>query len=269
MECPCCQTQVSAHAKQCPCCGEIIPPGQHLLEESGIVEPSVPVQSAEAPARRARDNGNYRFARLGDRFVAYVLDLALLFGLFAVIDAWTFMRWGRVDENEIQLTTASILIAVLLNAAILFLYGWLLEAAFGATLGKAMVGIRVVGTTQRGPMSSCALRNVLRIVDGLAFYLVGTVVAACSDIGQRVGDIFAQTAVIEDSFGTSRRLAAVVLWIAIIGGAGWTVPHICSSNSSKPTPYLNQVALRVGRTQTTAYFRLANFSIDVQLAPQQ
>jgi uncharacterized RDD family membrane protein YckC len=227
------------------------------------------VQSAEAPARRARDNGNYRFARLGDRFVAYVLDLALLFGLFAVIDAWTFMRWGRVDENEIQLTTASILIAVLLNAAILFLYGWLLEAAFGATLGKAMVGIRVVGTTQRGPMSSCALRNVLRIVDGLAFYLVGTVVAACSDIGQRVGDIFAQTAVIEDSFGTSRRLAAVVLWIAIIGGAGWTVPHICSSNSSKPTPYLNQVALRVGRTQTTAYFRLANFSIDVQLAPQQ
>ena len=33
--------------------------------------------------------------------------------------------------------TAAVLVAVMLNSTILFLYGWLLEGACGATLGKA------------------------------------------------------------------------------------------------------------------------------------
>jgi uncharacterized RDD family membrane protein YckC len=78
-----------------------------------------------------------------------VLDIAFLFGLFAMIDAWVFTRWSSVEGTELQLTTVSLLIAITLNGILLFLYGWLLEAAWGATLGKAMVGIRVVGTQGR------------------------------------------------------------------------------------------------------------------------
>lgn len=264
MECPHCHRQTSPSSKHCKRCGGAIPSSQYLLEEAGVVEPSSPATvSASAPARNAT---RYRLARLGDRFIAFALDTALLFGLFAVADAWVFMRFGWVDGSELQLTTAALLIAVVLNATILFLYGWLLEAAWGATLGKAMVGIRVVSTTEHSSVSASAVRNLLRIVDGLCFYLVGTAVAACSNIRQRIGDICAQTAVIEESFGIGIRLTAIVLWIAILAGAGWAVPRICTANDPIQTPYLGQVVVRVGRSGNAAYFRVARFTADVQLA---
>jgi uncharacterized RDD family membrane protein YckC len=270
MECPFCQSQTGPESKHCEVCGEAIPPGQYLLEESGVVEPAepeIPEPSSSRPrAARVRNPGSFRFARLGDRFIAFVLDTSVLFGVFAVLDSWIFMRWGRVDGRELQLTTAALLMSLSLNAAVLFLYGWLSEAACGATLGKAMVGIRVVGTAQRGPLAACAVRNVLRIVDGLGFYLVGTAVAACSGIRQRLGDIYAQTAVVEESFGRGTRVAAVVLWVAVLGGSGWSLPRICSSNPAIQSRYLNQVLVRVGQSGRSAYFRVGGFSVSVELA---
>ncbi len=263
MECPHCHGQVSTHAKHCKRCGGAIPSGQYLLEECGLAKPASAVPTTSASSAPVRSGGRYRFARLGDRFIAFALDLALLFGLFAIVDAWAFMRWSKFDTNELQLTAASLTIAITMNAAILFLYGWLLEAACGATLGKVLVGIRVVRTTQRGALAACAVRNLLRIVDGLGFYLVGTAVAACSDVRQRIGDICAHTAVIEQSFGIAARVGAVVLWIATLAGAGWAVPRICSDTNAVQTRYLNQVVIRIGRTGNSAYFRIAAFTLDV------
>ena len=265
MECPHCYSQISPSSKHCKRCGGAIPSGQHLLEECGL-EPAHAANStqaapASAPARKA---AQYRFARLGDRFIAFVLDTALLFGLFAVVDAWAFMRWGTFDGTELQLTTASLLIAITLNATILFLYGWLLEAACGATLGKVLVGIRIVKTAQGSSLSACAVRNVLRIVDGLCFYLVGTAVAACSSVRQRIGDICAHTAVIEEGFGIGVRIAAILLWIATLAGAGWAVPRICSANNPVHTRYLSQVVVRVGKTGNSAYFRIGGFTVDLR-----
>ena len=265
MECPFCQSQTSVYSKRCNSCGKAIPPGQYLLEESGVVEPAA-VDTFEAAATAPRTQGRYRFARLGDRFIAFVLDTAFLFGLFAIVDAWAFTRWGSVEGSELRLSTASLLIAVTLNATISFLYAWLLEAAWGATLGKAMVGIRVVGTRQGRSFSACAVRNVLRIIDGLGFYLVGTAVAACSAARQRVGDIYARTVVIEESFASSIRVAVVVLWIASLAGAGWAVPRICSVNRFAPPPYLSQVLIRVGRNESLAYLTVGSLSLNVQFA---
>ena len=108
----------------------MIPASQHLLEECGLTDPApaaAPTKpSSPTPARTA---SRYRFARLGDRFLAFALDIALLFGLFAIVDAWVFMRWAAFDGTELQLTNASLVIVVTLNAAVLFLYGWLFEAA--------------------------------------------------------------------------------------------------------------------------------------------
>src|SRR5579864_9743094 len=38
MQCPRCHRQNDAMAKRCAACGWAIPPGQHLLEQSGMVE---------------------------------------------------------------------------------------------------------------------------------------------------------------------------------------------------------------------------------------
>ena len=268
MECPFCQSQTSPYSKRCHACGKTIPPAQYLLAESGIVAE----EPADAPAPRSslpvRNHRHYRLARLGDRFIAFVLDAGLLFGLFAIVDAWAFMRWGTIDGTELQLTAASLLIAITLNATTLFLYGWLLEAGFGATLGKAMVGIRVVRTGYRhSALSACAVRNVLRILDGLGFYLVGIAVAGCSSVRQRIGDICAQTAVIEETFGIGTRILAIVLWTATLVGAAWAVPRICLVNNPVHTRHLSQVIVRVGRTGTAAYFKAAQLTVDIQLAP--
>jgi uncharacterized RDD family membrane protein YckC len=261
MECPHCHSQVTSHAKHCKRCGGAIPASQHLLEECGLTKPArtaAPV-AASAPIRSA---AGYRFARLGDRFIAFGIDLTILFGLFAVVDAWTFMRWSTFEAGELQLTAASLLIAITLNSAILFLYSCLMEAACGATLGKILVGIRVVRTTRRGALAACAVRNLLKIVDGLAFYLVGTAVAACSEAKQRIGDICAHTAVIEESFGVAARAGAIVLWIAILAGSVWSVPQICATNNPVPMRYLNRVVIRIGATGNSAYLRIAGFTLD-------
>lgn len=262
MQCPHCHRQVRTHTKNCQHCGGAIPSGQHLLEECGLSDPDRPVAPAK-PTTPSRDSSRFRLARLGDRFIAFVFDIALLFGLFAIVDSWVFMRWGLLEGNELQLTAASLVVAVTLNATILFIYGWLLEGAFGATLGKVLVGIRIVRTSERGRWSACAVRNLLRIVDGLALYLVGTAVAACSDVRQRIGDICAQTAVIEEKFGIGMRVAAMILWIATLAGAGWAVPRICSTNSSVRTRFLSQIVVRVGRTENSAYVRFAGLTLDV------
>jgi uncharacterized RDD family membrane protein YckC len=267
MECPHCHRQTGPRSKHCGSCGGFIPPAQYLLEETGIVKP---VSRAAAAAPAAERNGaSPRVAKLGDRYIAFVLDALALFGVFAVVDAWIFMRWGTIEGAgaELNLTTASLLMAGGLNALILFLYGWLLEASFGATLGKALVGIRVVRTSRRSALAASAIRNLLRIVDGLGFYLVGAMVAVCSRGRQRLGDLCAGTAVVDGEFSIAGKMLALALWIAVLAGAAWEVPRICSeTNAGQPTRYLNQVVVQVGRTENSAYFKIARLKIEIQLA---
>src|SRR5579863_10031269 len=213
MQCPHCHRQVKASAKNCSACGGYIPPGQYLLEDAGIVEASLATAAADAKKTAApRNAASPRVAKLGKRFSAFFLDTLVLFGAFAVTDAWIFMRWGAVEGTELSLTTASLLLAGIFNSAILFAYGSLLEAGFGATLGKALVGLRVVRTGSGSALAAAAIRNAMRIVDGAGVYLLGAVVAGCSPCRQRLGDLCAGTAVVEAEFGIAGKLCALLLW---------------------------------------------------------
>ena len=267
MECPHCHRQTSPHGPSCSSCGSIIPPAQHLLEESGIIPPA---SAATAPAPKVMplapkvDNSYCRMATLGDRLMAFALDCLFLFGVFAIVDAWSFMRWGIVDGTELKLPLAALLIAESLNAAIFFLYLWLLEASFGVTLGKAIVGVRVVQTTERNSLAAFAIRNLLRVVDGLAFYLVGALFAGCSKMHRRLGDMCAGTVVIEEHLGYGVKVAAISVWIGVLAAACWSVPRICETNSALPPRFLNQVVVQVGRSETSAYLTVASFRVDVK-----
>jgi hypothetical protein len=48
-------------------------------------------------------------ATLGDRLIAFSLDSTFLFGVFAIADAWVFMRWGIVEGTELKLTFNALL----------------------------------------------------------------------------------------------------------------------------------------------------------------
>ena len=268
MECPHCYRQIKAEAKSCPACGGYIPPGQHLLDAAGLTEGETPKTVAAAASSRS---GCYapRLAKLGDRFNAFVLDTIVLFGLFAMADAWIFMRWSSFDNAELSLTAASLLAVLMTNAAIFFIYTCVLEASCGATVGKVIVGIRVVRTGRRGALSAAASRTLLRFVDAVGWSVIGAIVAGCSPWRQRLGDLSAGTMVVEEQFGTVSRVVATVLTAAVLCGAGWAVPRICAQESANQhPPYLNQVVVRVGRTDRTAYFRVARLQFDVQLEPK-
>ena len=53
-----------------------------------------------------------------------------------------------------------------------------------------------VRTLHAGMRASVPLRNILRVVDGLFFYLVGAIFALTSSRGQRLGDRAAHTLVV-------------------------------------------------------------------------
>jgi uncharacterized RDD family membrane protein YckC len=132
------------------------------------------------------------------RFVAVLLDAILVLLPLAIVVG--LMTSGGYAERGGGYANAGVDIGA--NAFWLVLalgvgYYVLCEAATGMTLGKRMVGIRVVGENGHDVTFGAALvRNLLRVVDALFFYLVGFLFALTSRRGQRLGDRAAHTVVV-------------------------------------------------------------------------
>jgi uncharacterized RDD family membrane protein YckC len=78
-----------------------------------------------------------------------------------------------------------------------FGYFVVLEAKTGKTIGKYIAKTKVVNESG-GPITWGVSigRNLMRIIDGFFFYLVGFIVALASKKNQRLGDIVARTYVV-------------------------------------------------------------------------
>ncbi len=260
MECPSCHRRISPGTRQCKWCRAAVPVSQHLLEDSGIVPPSPP-----RPTTAARDSRPLILAALGDRCVAVVLDSAVLLEIMAPCDLWLFLRWGRSTPTSLELTAAALLAAAVLNLSLFFVYMWLFEAVFGATLGKAIVGIGVQNQSQRKNFTASAIRNALRLVDGIGFYLVGALVASCSATRRRVGDICADTFVVAREFRAAPKVLAASLWVALLAATMWLVPRIAAqAPTGQPPRYLNHTVVQIGRSAHSVFLRVASLKVEVQ-----
>ena len=82
----------------------------------------------------------------------------------------------------------------------------------GQTLGKRLFGLRVMDVRGlRLRPSQIVIRNLLRAVDSLpALYLLGGVVCLASRYAQRLGDIAANTIVVQSAKVTAPRIDAVL-----------------------------------------------------------
>jgi uncharacterized RDD family membrane protein YckC len=103
---------------------------------------------------------------------------------------------------------------MLLSIFVASLYSFLLEGFFGRTLGKEVMGI-YVRSADGAPcgLRRALLRNLLRPVDAIGFYLLGFIVAISSKENLRIGDRVARTVVAENP--KARRWQAFLLLIAI------------------------------------------------------
>ena len=83
---------------------------------------------------------------------------------------------------------------------IIFAYLILMEAYVGWTIGKRILGIRVVDETDgKIGLLKSIIRNLLRLVDGLpAFNILGIILIAGSPREQRLGDRITKTYVIKN-----------------------------------------------------------------------
>lgn len=131
----------------------------------------------------------------GRRVVATLLDGVVL-GLAYGLVAWAF---GTVTTSGPYSWTAETSAGpTLLYLLCAFAYFVLFEGYCGQTLGKMVVGVRVVDeqTGQLPGLGKAAIRTVLRLVDGLLGYLVAWIAVLVSARRQRLGDMAAHTLVI-------------------------------------------------------------------------
>jgi uncharacterized RDD family membrane protein YckC len=79
-----------------------------------------------------------------------------------------------------------------------FAYYTLMEGYLGQTVGKMLLGIKVVreDTGEVPGLGAAAIRTVLRIIDGLFAYLVAFIAVLISGKNQRLGDMAANTLVV-------------------------------------------------------------------------
>ena len=143
-----------------------------------------------------------RYAGLRPRFLALVIDLALLVALFLPVTQLVKGVWimGAADHRWAWglFITDPLCLAFL---AVMFLYFVLLEGLAGATLGKRLLGLRVIKEDGGKPgLPKSAARNLLRLVDGLpALNLVGAVLILRSAERARFGDRVAGTRVVHSA----------------------------------------------------------------------
>jgi uncharacterized RDD family membrane protein YckC len=145
-----------------------------------------------------------KYAGLGRRFLALLLDLVLFCAFFFPVTRLVKGVW-LMSPNDHNWVNGWFIFdpLCLIFLVIMALYMILLEGLLGTTVGKWAVGLRVVGTDGHRPgLWKGALRNALRVVDSLpAFNILGVILISCSAERARFGDRVAGTRVIEARSG--------------------------------------------------------------------
>lgn len=146
------------------------------------------------------------YVGVGRRFLATLLDVILLSivdGIISVLFlSGSFTNGATIGKmiifaNGYHASSLGDVLLILIPC----LYFIVLEATLGATIGKMILGIRVV-MADGSPMNRRAslIRNLLRILDVLPFaYLVGAIFIWTSSTRQRLGDRVANTVVVRRS----------------------------------------------------------------------
>ena len=132
----------------------------------------------------------------GRRVLAIIVD-GLLVGipssLISMLLFGTSSVYGSSTADASQVGfVASLSLVVFLG------YYILLEGYLGQTVGKMLLGIKVIreDTGEVPGVGAASIRTVLRLIDGLFGYLVGFIAVLASAKRQRLGDMAAHTLVV-------------------------------------------------------------------------
>ena len=131
----------------------------------------------------------------GRRVLAIIVDGLLLSVLFWVIS----MLFGSSSAEGGQVSASMTGLPFILYLLIVFGYFTLMEGYLGQTVGKMLLGIKVIREDdgEVPGLKVAAIRTILRLIDVLPFaYLVGFIAVLISAKNQRLGDMAAHTLVV-------------------------------------------------------------------------
>lgn len=137
---------------------------------------------------------------LRSRIIALVIDHFSIYLILAVISIFVGTGmvatisagfWETVNGEQMLFWTYFVLAQI-----VSFAYFTFLEGSSGQTIGKRMVGIRVVTSKGRITYREAYLRTLGRFVDGFLFYLIGFLLIILTKKGLRLGDRMAGTRVV-------------------------------------------------------------------------
>ncbi len=130
----------------------------------------------------------------GRRVLATIVDGLVLGALFAVMS----ILFGESSTSGTSVNFSMGTFPTLGFFVLAMAYYILMEGYLGQTVGKMLLGIKVVreDTGEVPGIKAAAIRSVLRIVDGLFSYLVAFITVLVSGKNQRLGDMAAHTLVV-------------------------------------------------------------------------
>lgn len=130
----------------------------------------------------------------GRRILATIAD-AILFLILS------FILGAIFGGNSVEGGSASVSlsgVSALIYLVIVLAYYILMEGYLGQTVGKMLLGIKVIreDTGEVPGPGKAAIRTILRVIDGLFFYLVAYITVLVSGKNRRLGDMAAGTLVV-------------------------------------------------------------------------
>jgi uncharacterized RDD family membrane protein YckC len=161
-------------------------PRPAMVASAGTMDRAMPLAHAlvaQPPETSSRRIGEMEHVGVAPRFFAFVIDGGVFFVLGFVLALLT----GNTSSGG----------GLLFWALVSLVYYVSCETLLGGTLGKLALGLRVVD--EKGDSikwGAAVVRNLLRVVDGLFFYLIGAIAVWSSPARQRLGDRAAHTYVV-------------------------------------------------------------------------
>ena len=130
----------------------------------------------------------------GRRVLATIVDGIVLSVAFWVMSALFGSASAEGGQVGASLSGLAALAIFILSVA----YFIVLEGYLGQTVGKMLLGIKVVreNTGEVSGIKAAIIRTVMRLIDGLFAYLVAFIAVLASQKNQRLGDMLANTLVV-------------------------------------------------------------------------
>jgi uncharacterized RDD family membrane protein YckC len=231
--CPYCGANNDRGEGKCFVCEKSLP----NLRDAASAAAAGSARAATRVVERRDASGGPLVGAVGDRVIALLFDRIVIAAILMVVSAWaTSAHYQPPTSTSGALSVGG---AVIL---ITFLYHFLCESIFLTTVGKAAMGLHVGIEDDKNRFAAVAIRNALRIVDAIGFYLIGFLFATFTLKRQRVGDLVGHTVVVDWPVARGARAAVMFLIIVIIAAAVWISTMICPECGSSVSHMIPSVS---------------------------